>query len=62
MVIEDGQLLKGTIDAEAVGAFKGKITDRIIKEYSPSVASEFLDQDDPARACEASCMLDFPSA
>ncbi len=34
----------GTIDAEAIGAFKGKITDRIIKEYSPSVASEFLDR------------------
>ena len=44
VVIVDGQLLKGTIDAEAVGAFKGKITDRIIKEYSPSVASEFLDR------------------
>ncbi|HPC89310.1 MAG TPA: DNA-directed RNA polymerase subunit A' [Methanothrix sp.] len=44
VVIKDGKLLKGTIDAEAVGAFKGKITDRIIKEYSPSVASEFLDR------------------
>jgi len=44
VVIEDGQLLKGTIDAAAVGAFKGKITDRIIKEYSPSVASDFLDR------------------
>ena len=44
VVIEDGQLMMGTIDAEAVGAFKGKITDRIIKEYSPSVASEFLDR------------------
>ena len=44
VVISDGQLLKGTIDAEAIGAFKGKITDRIIKEFSPSVASEFLDR------------------
>ena len=44
VVINDGQLLKGTIDAEAIGAFKGKITDRIIKEYSPTVASAFLDR------------------
>jgi DNA-directed RNA polymerase subunit A' len=44
VVIKDGQLLRGTIDAEAVGAFKGKITDRVIKEFSPSVASEFLDR------------------
>jgi DNA-directed RNA polymerase subunit A' len=44
VVIEDGNLIKGTIDAEAVGAFKGKITDRVIKEYSPEVASDFLDK------------------
>jgi len=44
VVIRDGLLLRGTIDAEAVGAFKGKITDRVIKEFSPSVASEFLDR------------------
>jgi DNA-directed RNA polymerase subunit A' len=44
VVIEDGTLIKGTIDAEAIGAFKGKITDRVIKEYSPEVASDFLDK------------------
>jgi len=44
VVIENGRLLKGTIDSEAVGAFKGKITDRIIKEYSSSMAAEFLDR------------------
>jgi len=44
VVIEDGNLIKGTIDAEAVGAFKGKITDRVIKEYSPEIASDFLDK------------------
>src|SRR5271157_3373483 len=44
VVIEDGQLLKGTIDAEAIGAFKGKITDRVIKEYSTTVASSFLNR------------------
>jgi DNA-directed RNA polymerase subunit A' len=44
VVIRNGVLLKGTIDAEAIGAFKGKIIDRVIKEYSPKVASEFLDK------------------
>jgi DNA-directed RNA polymerase subunit A' len=44
VVIRDGQLEMGTIDAKAVGAFKGKITDRIIKEYNPSMASQFLDR------------------
>jgi DNA-directed RNA polymerase subunit A' len=44
VVIRNGVLLKGTIDAEAVGAFKGKITDRVIKEFSPSEASAFLDK------------------
>ncbi|WP_369425581.1 DNA-directed RNA polymerase subunit A', partial [Methanothrix sp.] len=44
VVIRNGVLLKGTIDAEAVGAFKGKVTDRIIKEYDPGVASQFLDR------------------
>ncbi|MGB9902110.1 DNA-directed RNA polymerase subunit A' [Methanothrix sp.] len=44
VVIRNGVLLKGTIDAEAVGAFKGKVIDRIIKEYDPGVASQFLDR------------------
>jgi DNA-directed RNA polymerase subunit A' len=44
VVIRDGQLQKGTIDAEAVGAFKGKIIDRVIKEFSPTEASSFLDK------------------
>ena len=44
VIIEDGLLKLGTIDAEAVGAFKGKITDRVIKQYSPTEAARFLDQ------------------
>jgi len=44
VVIRDGKLVKGTIDAEAVGAFKGKVTDRIIKQYDPKIASAFLDR------------------
>lgn len=43
VVIRDGEVLKGTIDAAAIGAFKGKLTDRVIKELGPSVAAEFMD-------------------
>ncbi len=43
VVIRDGQIRSGTIDAAAVGAFKGKITDRVIKEYGPTVGAGFVD-------------------
>jgi len=43
VVIRDGEVLKGTIDAAAIGAFKGKLTDRVIKELGPSAAAEFMD-------------------
>jgi len=43
VVIRDGQIRSGTIDAAAVGAFKGKITDRVIKEYGPTVGASFVD-------------------
>ncbi len=43
VVIRDGEIKSGTIDAAAVGAFKGKITDRVIKEYGPTVGAGFVD-------------------
>jgi len=43
VVIRDGEIECGTIDAAAVGAFKGKITDRVIKEYGPTVGAGFVD-------------------
>ena len=43
IVIRDGEILSGTIDAAAVGAFKGKITDRVIKEYGPTIGAGFID-------------------
>ncbi len=43
IVIRDGEIESGTIDAAAVGAFKGKITDRVIKEYGPTVGAGFID-------------------
>jgi len=44
VVIRDGNLIQGTIDSAAIGAFKGKITDRVIKQFNPTIASTFLDR------------------
>lgn len=43
VVIKNGRLLTGTIDERAIGAFKGKILDRITKEYGPDRARRFID-------------------
>ncbi len=43
VVIKDGNLLCGTVDEVAIGAFAGKILDRIIKEYGVVEAGKFLD-------------------
>ncbi len=41
--IEDGRLITGTIDEKAIGAFKGKILDKIAREYGPDTTRKFLD-------------------
>ena len=43
VVIENGKLLKGTIDGKAVGAFGGKILDKIIRNYGNDAGRIFLD-------------------
>ncbi len=43
VVIKNGKLLMGTIDEKAIGAFKGKVLDRITKEYGPDRARKFID-------------------
>jgi len=43
VVIKDGKLLCGTIDEKAIGAFSGRVLDRIIKEFSPAEGKKFLD-------------------
>jgi len=43
VVIRNGRLITGTIDERAIGAFKGKILDRITKEYGPERARKFID-------------------
>ncbi len=42
--IVNGKLVSGTIDEKAVGAFKGKILDKIAREYGSGAARDFLDK------------------
>jgi DNA-directed RNA polymerase subunit A' len=41
--IRKGEILTGTIDEKGIGAFKGKILDKIARDYGPDRAREFLD-------------------
>ena len=43
VVIRDGELLMGTIDEASIGAFKGKIQDRIIKQIGSEAGARFVD-------------------
>ncbi|HEV8595475.1 MAG TPA: DNA-directed RNA polymerase subunit A' [Thermoplasmata archaeon] len=42
--IKDGDLKSGTIDENAVGAFKGKILDKIARDYGSERAKLFIDE------------------
>jgi DNA-directed RNA polymerase subunit A' len=44
VVIEDGQLVQGTIDEGAIGAFGGDIVDTITKDYSKTRARVFINE------------------
>ena len=44
VVIEDGQMLDGTIDEDGVGAFGGEIVDTITKQYSRTRARIFINE------------------
>jgi DNA-directed RNA polymerase subunit A' len=44
VVIEDGQLVEGTVDDSAVGAFGGEIVDTIAKVYSKTRARIFVNE------------------
>jgi DNA-directed RNA polymerase, subunit A'' (EC 2.7.7.6) len=44
VVIEDGQLLQGTIDEDAVGAFGGEIVDTIVKQHSETRGRIFVNE------------------
>jgi len=43
VVIRSGQLIKGTIDEKAIGAFKGRIIDKIARDHGSDGAREFID-------------------
>src|SRR5437667_71987 len=44
VVIKDGVVLSGTIDENGVGAFKGKILDKLARDYGPDAARVFIDK------------------
>ena len=44
VLIEDGQLVEGTIDEDAVGAFGGEIVDTIAKQYSRTRGRIFINE------------------
>lgn len=54
--IRDGQLLTGTIDKKAIGAFDGEILNRIIRQYSQKRAAQFIN--DVTRLSIRAIMLD----
>ncbi len=42
--INDGKLISGTIDEDAVGAFAGNIVDKLARDFGNDVAREFIDK------------------
>ncbi|WP_407411972.1 DNA-directed RNA polymerase subunit A' [Methanobrevibacter sp.] len=51
VVIKNGILEQGVIDESAYGSFSGKILDKIVKEYGPGRAKEFLDRSTDLAIC-----------
>ena len=43
IIIKKGKLLQGTIDENSIGAFKGQILDRIIRDHGMDAGREFID-------------------
>jgi len=43
VVIRHGRLITGTIDEKAIGAFKGRILDKMARDYGSDMARNFLD-------------------
>jgi len=44
VVVKNGVLKQGTIDENSIGAFKGKILDRIIRDHGMDAGREFIDK------------------
>ncbi len=43
VIIKKGKLLQGTIDENSIGAFKGRILDRIMRDHGMDAGREFID-------------------
>jgi len=43
VIIKKGVLLQGTVDENSIGAFKGRILDRIIRDHGMNSGREFID-------------------
>ncbi|MEA2055805.1 MAG: DNA-directed RNA polymerase subunit A' [Candidatus Thermoplasmatota archaeon] len=43
VIVKNGVLKQGTIDENSIGAFKGKILDRIIRDHGMATGREFID-------------------
>ena len=43
VIIKNGMLKQGTIDENSIGAFKGRILDRIIRDHGMDAGREFID-------------------
>jgi DNA-directed RNA polymerase subunit A' len=43
VIIKNGELKQGTIDENSIGAFKGRILDRIIRDHGMDAGREFID-------------------
>jgi DNA-directed RNA polymerase subunit A' len=44
VVIRGGQLISGTIDEKAIGAFKGRILDKLSRDYGSAASRSFIDK------------------
>ncbi len=44
VIIHKGRLVAGTIDEKSIGAFKGKLLDRIVRKYGPERGAKFIDE------------------
>jgi len=43
VIIKNGKLIQGSIDENSIGAFKGRILDRIIRDHGMDAGREFID-------------------
>ncbi len=54
VVVEDGELVAGTIDEKSIGAFKGELINRLIRRGGANAGRQFID--DVTRLCIGAAM------